>query len=65
MFSMSDTTSLDFKTKMKFLAYLIISLYETERTQQSINILEEKFWISCDIRDLSFKKFLKESKQIL
>ena len=46
---------------------LIIPLYQTKRTQQSIKYSGAKIWNSIpnNIKDLSFRKFLKESKEIL
>ena len=46
---------------------LIIPLYKTKRTQQSIKYSGAKIWnyIPNNTKDLSFRKFLKESKEIL
>ena len=45
---------------------LIISLYKTKRTQQSIKYSGAKIWNSFpnNTKDLSFRKFLKESEEI-
>ena len=46
---------------------LIIPSYKTKRTQQSIKYSSAKIWNSIpnNTKDLSFRKFLKESKEIL
>ena len=46
---------------------LIILLYKTKRTQQSIKYSGAKIWNSIpnNTKDLSYRKFLKESKEIL
>ena len=46
---------------------LIIPLYKTKRTQQSIKYSGAKTWNSIpeNTKDLLFRKFLKESKEIL
>ena len=46
---------------------LITPLYKTKRTQQSIKYSGAKIWNSIpnNTKDLSFRKFLKESKEIL
>ena len=46
---------------------LIIPLHKTKRTQQSIKYSSAKIWNSTpiNIRYLSFRKYLKETKQIL
>ena len=46
---------------------LIIPLYKTKRTQQSIKYSGAKIWnfIPNNTKDFSFRKFLKESKEIL
>ena len=46
---------------------LIIPLYKTKRTQQLIKYSGAKIWNSIpkNTKDLSFRKFLKESKEIL
>ena len=55
------------QTRTTATSNLIIPLYKTKRTQQSIKYSGAKIWNSIpnNTKDLSFRKFLKESKEIL